>query len=91
MADRMDNDVATATIEQGISLSKGLIWTIAIMRDRPHLPSGRLGKGQKGGTMVADSLIELLRMTADYMEQEDLDTLWELSDALQAVRSRTDA
>ena len=81
-----DDDVATAIVEQGLSLSKGLVWTLAIMRDRPHLPSGGLGKGKRGGTMIADSLIGLLRMTADYMEKEDLDTLWELSDALLAVR-----
>ncbi len=76
------DDVATAEIAQAISLSSGLIWSLAIMRDRPHLASGRLGKGKRGGALVADSLIELFRMAADYMEQEDLDTLWDLSDAL---------
>ena len=84
----MTDGVATAEIEQGISLSTGLVWTLAIMRDRPHLASGGLGKGKKGGAMVADSLVELLRMTADYMEQEDIDTLWGLSDALLAVRAK---
>ena len=80
------DDVATAEVAQAISLSKGLVWSLAIMRDRPHLASGRLGKGKRGGSLVADSLIELFRMAADYMEQEGLDTLWELSDDLLAVR-----
>ena len=84
----MAKDSVTAEIEPGISLSQGSVWTLGIMRDRPLLPSGRLGKGKQGGTLVADSLIGLLRMAADYMEQESLDTLLGLSDALLAVRRR---
>ncbi len=87
----MADDIATAEIAQAISLTKGLVWTLGIMRDRPRLASGRVGKGKAGGSLVADSLIELLRSAADYMEQEGLETLWDLSDALQAVRSRTNA
>jgi len=86
-----DNDVATAEVVQAITLSKGLVWTLEITRDRPYLASGRLGKGKRGGALVADSLVDLFRMAADYMEQEGLDTLWGLSDALLAVRSEANA
>ncbi len=73
----------TAEISKGLVLSSGTVWLLSVERDRKPLARGGLGKGQKGGALVADSLVELLRMVADYMEQEDIEDLDSLSDALR--------
>ena len=75
----------TAEIAKGLSLSTGRVWLLSVERDRKPLSRGGLGKGQKGGSLVADTLVGLLRMAADYMEQEGIEDLDDLSDALKAV------
>ncbi len=73
----------TAEIAKGLSLSTGSVWLLSVERDRKPLSRGGLGKGQKGGSLVADTLVGLLRMAADYMEQEGIEDLDGLSDALK--------
>ena len=75
----------TAEIAKGLILSGGSVWLFSVERDRKPLARGGLGKGQKGGSLVADTLVGLLRMAADYMEQEGIEDLDGLSDALKAV------
>lgn len=72
MTDIIDQDVATTTAEimPMLSLSRGSIFGLTIYTDRKPLARGGLGKGKKAGTIVADTLPELLRRTADLIELE---------------------
>ena len=80
----------TAEIAAGLRLTSGPVWTLSIERDRQPLSRGGLGKGKRGGSLVEVTLVELLRMTADYMEQEGFDNLDSLSDALQSIGDTDD-
>ncbi len=77
----------TAEIAEGLRLTSGKVWTLSIEQDREPLRRGGLGKGKRGGSFVEDTLVGLLRMTADYMEQEGLESLDELSDAIKIAIS----
>ncbi len=78
--------VTTAEISTALSLSKGMMWTLAIETDRNALSRGGLGKGTKAGSLVGDNLIDLLRTTADLMDQEGITTLDELADLISKVK-----
>jgi hypothetical protein len=56
------------------------LWT-----NRKPAARGGLTKGKKGGVLVGDTLPSLLRTTADFMEQEGIDTLHGLARALKSV------
>ena len=75
----------TAEIAEGLRLTSGPVWTLSIERNRQPVSRGGLGKGKRGGSLVEDTLVGLLRMTADYMEQEGLEDLDSLSDALKVA------
>ena len=74
----------TAEICEGMSFSRGTVWVLQIWTDRKPAARGGLTKGKKGGTMVADSIPDLLRQTAAYMEQEGHETLTRLNADLKA-------
>lgn len=80
----------TAEITKGLRWTGGLVWTLSIERDRNPLSRGGLGKGKRSGSLVKDTLVGLLRMTADYMEQENIDDLDSLSDALMSAAAIRD-
>ena len=81
----------TAEIGPGIRLTAGAVWVLDIRRDRKMLAGGGLGKGKRGGSLVADSLVDLLRQTADFMDQEGITTLDALSNALDEVTGHNEA
>ena len=76
----------TAEIHEGLVFTGGRVWVLSIELNRFTLARGGLGKGKDGGSFVGDTLVELLRRVADYMEQEDIEDLDALSVALKAVR-----
>ncbi len=76
----------TAEIHEGLVFTSGPVWVLSIELNRNPLARGGLGKGTRGGSFVGDTLVELLRRAADYMEQEGIEDLDSLSAALQAVR-----
>ncbi|HEY7822143.1 MAG TPA: hypothetical protein VIG24_04895 [Acidimicrobiia bacterium] len=74
----------TAELCEGMSFSKGTVWVLQLWTDRKPAARGGLTKGKKGGALVADSVPELLRTTAAFMEQERIDSLSGLAKRLAA-------
>jgi len=75
----------TAEICEGMSWEHGTVWVLQVWTDRKPAARGGLTKGKKGGALVADSVPELLRQTADYMDQESIDSLTALGQRLKSV------
>ena len=78
----------TAEIDEGMSFTRGTVWCLQLWTDRKPAARGGLTKGKKGGMLVNDTLPSLLRTTADFMEQEGIDTLHALARALKAKTSQ---
>jgi hypothetical protein len=76
----------TAEIDEGMTWSGEQRWILQMWTDRKPAARGGLTKGKRGGMLVGDTLPGLLRSTADYMEQESIDSLHGLAAALPAVR-----
>lgn len=68
-----DQTYTTAEIGEGFSFSNGgsKVATLTVFTDRKMAARGGLTKGKKAGTLIADDVPELLRMTAKLFEQED--------------------
>ena len=80
----------TAEIAIGLTMSEGSVWTLSIEQNRNPLARGGLGKGTRAGSLVGTSLIELLRSTADFMEQEGVETLDELATSIDDATGHND-
>ena len=82
MTDTTTTDTTTtAEIMPMISLSVGKVFGFTIYVDRSHLAGGGLGKGKKSGTIVKDTLPELLRDVARLLD-ENGGSLEDLADLL---------
>ena len=72
-------------LHAALTLGSGMVAALTIYGDQPGGGFKTNPTRQRGRTLMAPTMPDLLRITADFMEQEDCATLEELGDRLANV------